>query len=89
LVASSDFGPKPQASPDALWTVLDPVNAGNNIVSPWNAFQIEELGDWFEEGFDAINRAIAADHRGDDSESLESLVELFGNPFKHHCEENS
>ncbi|WP_257455528.1 CBASS oligonucleotide cyclase [Archangium lipolyticum] len=89
LVAFTDFGPKPRASPDALWTVLDPVNAENNIVSQWNSFQIEELGDWLEEGFDAINRAIAADHRDDDSESLESLVELFGNPFKHYCEENS
>lgn len=88
LVAFADFGPKPLAPPGAHWAVLDPVNATNNIVSQWSAFQVEELGDWLEEGFDTINRAIAADHQDDDTESLESLIELFGNPFKHYCEEN-
>ncbi|NRD43295.1 CBASS oligonucleotide cyclase [Corallococcus exiguus] len=89
LVAFADFGSRASASPGALWAVLDPVNADNNIASQWSSFQIDELGDWFEEGFDAINRAIAADHRGDDSESLKSLIELFGNPFKHYCERDS
>ncbi|QSQ23212.1 hypothetical protein JY651_50445 [Pyxidicoccus parkwayensis] len=85
-VAFSDFSRLPAASGNAVWTVLDPVNPENNIVSQWDKFQVDELAEWLEEGCDSINRAIAADLRGDDVASLESLVELFGSPFKHHCE---
>ena len=86
LVAFSDFGRKPAALPKALWSVLDPVNSENNVVSQWGKFEIDELGDWLAAGYDVITRVIAADLRGDDAASLAALVELFGNPFKHHCE---
>jgi hypothetical protein len=85
-VAFADFRAIPAATSGQLWAVLDPVNPENNVVAPWTAFQIDELGEWFEEGFDAINRAIAADQREDDTASMASLIELFGNPFKHHGE---
>ncbi|WP_224371730.1 CBASS oligonucleotide cyclase [Hyalangium versicolor] len=85
-VAFNDFGPFPAVNSAAVWEVLDPVNPNNNIVSPWNNFQVEEFGEWLEESCDILHRAIAADLRGDDVASMVSLVELFGNPFKHHCE---
>ncbi len=85
-IAFSDFGPVPAANSAAVWEVLDPVNSENNVVSFWSKAQVEELGDWLEEGCDTLYRAVAADLRGDDVASLESLVELFGSPFKHHCE---
>jgi hypothetical protein len=85
-IVFSDFTRIPAATPTALWEVLDPVNPDNNVVSQWDKFQVEELGDWLEESFDTLNRAIAANLRGDDTASLEALVELFGNPFKHHSE---
>jgi Second Messenger Oligonucleotide or Dinucleotide Synthetase domain len=85
-VAFSDFLRIPASSSADAWSVLDPVNPDNNVVSQWDVFQIDELGDWFEEGYDIISRAIAADLREDPTASMEALVELFGNPFKHHCE---
>jgi hypothetical protein len=83
-IAFSDFGAVPPVVQNAGWVVLDPVNPENNVVSQWNAFQVDELGDWLEESLDLMNRAIAADLRGDDVESMEALVELFGNPFTHY-----
>jgi hypothetical protein len=85
-IAFNDFGPIPASSQTATWEVLDPVNPENNVVSQWSNAEVEELGDWLEEGCDILHRAIAADLRGDDVASMEALVELFGNPFKHHCE---
>lgn len=85
-IAFKDFGAIPAASKTAVWEVLDPVNSENNIVAPWKMAQIEELGDWLEEGGDILHRAIAADLQEDDVASLGALVEFFGNPFKHHCE---
>ncbi|MDC0709617.1 CBASS oligonucleotide cyclase [Stigmatella sp. ncwal1] len=85
-IAFKDFCPLPAVNSAALWEVLDPVNLDNNIVSPWNQFQVEELGEWLEKSCDILYRAIAADLRGDEVASMTSLVEFFGNPFKHHCE---
>jgi len=84
-VAFADFVWIPGPNASATWEVLDPVNSENNIASFWSKAQVDELGDWLEESFDVMSRAIAADLRGDDVESLESLVELFGNPIKHHA----
>lgn len=85
-IAFSDFGPLPPANQTSEWEVLDPVNSGNNVISQWGAAEVDELGEWLEEGCDTLHRAIAADLRGDDVASLESLTELFGSPFRHHCE---
>jgi hypothetical protein len=85
-VAFADFKSIPATSSGTVWAVLDPVNPDNNIVSPWDVFQVNELGDWLEESYDILSRAIAADLREDPTASMEALVDLFGNPFKHHCE---
>lgn len=71
----------------AGWEVLDPVNASNNVVSSWTGWQIEEFTTWLEQARDLMNSAIRYDLGGEDNESLRCLVQLFGSPFKHHCEE--
>lgn len=68
------------------WVVLDPVNPDNNVVSAWTGWQIEEFTQWLEQSRDLMNSAIRYDLEGEDIESLRCLVQLFGTPFKHHCE---
>ncbi|NTX33990.1 MULTISPECIES: CBASS oligonucleotide cyclase [unclassified Myxococcus] len=85
-IAFKDFVSIPAADQMVVWEALDPVNPGNNVISQWGTAEVDELGDWLEEACDTLHRVIAADLRGDDVASLESLVELFGNPFLHHCE---
>ncbi len=70
---------------DGVWTVLDPVNPDNNVITKWPGYHIDELADWFSRGRDHWARAIRADLQGKDAESLEALVELFGAPVRHHC----
>jgi hypothetical protein len=84
-VIFTDFAPKPAKIEEAKWTVLDPVNSANNVVSKLAGYQIDELAGWFAAGRDAWARAIGADLRGDDAASLAAPVELFGAPFKNHC----
>lgn len=83
-IAFSDFKSIPAVNRSVEWEVLDPVNGGNNIVSHWGYADVDELGEWLEESCDALNRAIAADMREDHEASLNHLVELFGNPIRHH-----
>lgn len=71
---------------DTIWTVLDPVNKQNNIVKNWNNIKISELARWFNTSHDDFNRAIAKDINGKDSESMDELVKIFGNPFKNNVE---
>jgi hypothetical protein len=85
-IVFKDFGAIPAANRSMEWEVLDPVNSGNNIISQWGYAEVDELGDWLEESCDTLNRAIAADLREDHVASLNHLVELFGNPFRHHSE---
>ena len=75
----------PAADRTVAWQVIDPVNPENNIAKKLQAYEIDELAEWFEGGRDAWNRAIAADLRQDDNRSLEHLVALLGSPFKNHC----
>ena len=72
----------------AAWEVLDPVAPSNNVVSAWSNWQIDTLAEWFAKGRDAWSRAIRCDQLNDDSGSLQHLVQLFGSPFKHHCDED-
>jgi hypothetical protein len=69
------------------WIVLDPVNADNNIMGKWDNNKLSEFTSWFEEARDSWNRIVRYDQDGDDNLALNELVKLFGNPFKHHCEE--
>ena len=68
------------------WEILDPVNAENNVVANWNASQREELARWFSEASRMLNLAIDYDCYEEDDSSLSSLADLFGKPFKNHCE---
>jgi hypothetical protein len=70
------------------WSVIDPVNPENNIVSNWSEMKREELADWFEKSRDDWSRAISSDLNGKDKKSLDQLVSIFGNSFKNHCDNN-
>lgn len=72
----------------AIWTVLDPVNAANNVVpKSWSNLQISELADWFASGRDQLARTITCDLQGDETRCLDLLADLFGSPIRHHHEE--
>jgi hypothetical protein len=84
-VTFEDFG-KPTAQPrGTLWTVLDPVVTGNNIVSSWVGYQIDELAEWFEEGRDSWVRILRMDAQGQESACLTELEGIFGSAFRAHC----
>jgi hypothetical protein len=83
-VTFTDFTRPPPPSP-GVWSVLDPVNPKNNAVGKWAGYQIDELADWFAAGRDAWGRTLAADLRSDDAASLAALVDVFGNPIRHHA----
>jgi hypothetical protein len=76
--------PKPDTSKS--WNVLDPVMPDNNVVKSWSGWQVDEFGDWLQEGAEIINRAIVADLQGRDGDSLEQLKLLFGKIFSSHCD---
>ncbi len=87
LVYFTDFdnhNPKVDAT---IWQVIDPVNRENNVAAKLQAYEIEELAGWFQEARESWSRAITADLNGDDIDSLDHLVTLFGNSFMNHCEE--
>ncbi|MEO1257407.1 MAG: CBASS oligonucleotide cyclase [Bacteroidota bacterium] len=68
-----------------LWQVIDPMDDSNNIVGHWKSDWIDELAEWLENGRDEIIRAIRYDEEGEDTKSLDCLVNLFGNSIKNHC----
>lgn len=80
------FSGAPGGAGTSTWEVLDPVNPSNNVVGGWSRLQVDQLAGWLADGRDAMHRAIRADALGDDRDSLNHLVELFGSPFKHHSE---
>jgi hypothetical protein len=70
-----------------LWSVLDPVNANNNVVhSDWSNIQLSEFAEWFSSARDIFGRLISNEYQGRDSAVDEALVELFGNPVITHGE---
>jgi hypothetical protein len=79
--------PTVEADRTSNWQVLDPVNPDNNLAQRFKPYEVDELGEWFENARDTLSRAIAADMTGDDNRSLDQMVSLFGNPFKNHCDE--
>jgi len=60
------------------------VNPENNAVSNLVGYQIDELAGWFASGRDAWGRALGADMRGEDTASLDALIEILGTPMRHH-----
>lgn len=85
-VVFMDYTPNPKKDASAAWTVLDPVNAENNIVKTWSSLKIQEFAEWFEEARDTWPRIVRNDIDKEDARSLDDLVSLFGNPFKNHCQ---
>jgi hypothetical protein len=81
-----DFYRTPVIDNTKAWNVIDPVMPANNIVAGWSGWQVSELADWFRDGSETMNRVIAADMVGRDSDSLTYLQALFGKIFSSHCE---
>ncbi len=84
-VIFSDFARPPPQPPGTAWTVLDPVAAGNNVVSSWAGYQIDEFAEWFEEGRDSWARVLRTSAQRQDSACLNELEALFGSAFRTHC----
>jgi hypothetical protein len=75
----------PDAPGNAMWQVVDPVNANNNVVhSTWGNIELEELASWFADGRDAMSRLVAHEAAGNDGTVDDILADLFGNPILTH-----
>lgn len=82
----NDFYKQPKPDTTKPWNVLDPVMSENNIVKGWSGWQVDELAEWLQEAAEIMNRAMAADSQGRDSDSLEQMKLLFGKIFSSHCD---
>jgi hypothetical protein len=70
-----------------LWSVLDPVNANNNVVhSDWSNIQLTEFAEWFERARDSLSGIMSREQAGRDSEVDQLLAELFGQAVITHGE---
>jgi len=70
---------------NALWQVIDPVNANNNVVhSTWGKIELEEFASWFADARDAMGRLVAYEAAVNDGTVDDILAELFGNPILTH-----
>jgi hypothetical protein len=85
-IGFTDFVKDPRArSAGMKWAIIDPVNAENNVIpTTWSDLHLAELARWFEGARDQWGRVIAHEMAGDTSASQRTLIEIFGNPFKHH-----
>lgn len=82
----NDYYKQPKPDTTKPWNVLDPVMPDNNIVKGWSGWQVDALSEWLQEAADIMNRAMAADSQGRDSDSLEQMKLLFGKIFSSHCD---
>lgn len=82
-IAFSDYGQGMASRGNALWMVADPMDSSNNIVAKWTEPQLRELALWFTSAYQHMLDACNNDLKGNDSASMNSLVLLFGNAFKH------
>lgn len=78
-----DFVNSSSAPSNSLWTILDPVNAKNNVVpSSWSNREIDELSQWFETARNTMTEVIKADIERNEPAALSALVVLFGPAIK-------
>ncbi len=82
----TDYVAAPAVATAAVWAVYDPVNTDNNVVSNWSGIMCDELAGWLEEGRDAMLDAITALQDDREGDGIESLVQVFGTPIRHHSE---
>lgn len=85
----TDFGAAPTVSAGPAWSVHDPVNSGNNVVEKWSGLMCDEFADWLEESRDAMYEVIAAFDDERETDGMNGLVRVFGNPILHHSDPNS
>lgn len=85
-VGFTDFVKDPLAKSAGMrWAVVDPVNSENNVIPVnWDDRHLTELAAWFEEARDQMRHVIASETASDSSGTKRALVDIFGNPFKHH-----
>jgi hypothetical protein len=84
----TDFAPAPAASEGRAWSIHDPVNKDNNVVDKWSGLMCDEFADWLEESRDAMYEVIAAFEDERETDGMNGLVRVFGNPIRHHSEWN-
>ena len=80
----SDYLRWSEAPPSRPWAVIDPVTLDNNIAGKLTESDARQLAAWLADARDAILAAISADMDEEDSEALQQLTRIFGNPILHH-----
>ena len=80
----SDYTPWASAPASAVWAVVDPVNKENNVADRLSTLDVDALADALAEARDAIQAAVSADEDDDESECLDELARVFGNPILNH-----
>jgi hypothetical protein len=85
-VGFTDFMTNPLSQSAGLpWAIIDPVNSANNVIpATWGNLHLKEIVDWFENARDHWGRVIAYEIADDNVASQRTLLDIFGNPFKHH-----
>jgi len=83
-----DFAtPRPEKI-TSIWKVIDPVNGENNAVpGSWSGIKLDEFRDWARAARDRVQQAIAHDIRGQESQAVSLMCEVFGPSFKNHSEQ--
>lgn len=69
-----------------IWRVQDPVNAINNVADKWSGVMCDELADWFDESRDLMYEALVSFNDRRETDGMEALARVFGNPILHHSE---
>jgi hypothetical protein len=85
-VAFADYTKMLPTAKVGTWSVHDPVNGENNVVSKMTALEIQELAEWFEEARDEMLTAVVAFEDERENDGLEALATIFGNAIRHHSE---
>jgi hypothetical protein len=70
----------------STWSVHDPVNGENNIVSKMTSLEMQELAEWFEDARDEMLNAVVAFEDERETDGMDALVAIFGNAIRHHSE---
>jgi hypothetical protein len=85
-VSFTDYARTVPPAQAGTWSVDDPANGDNNVVSKMTYLEIEELGDWFEEARDEMLNAMVAFEDDREGDGMEALATIFGNAIRHHSE---
>jgi hypothetical protein len=81
----SDFTTSAQSiGATSVWSVIDPINPGNNIAGYLNNTKINVLAEWLSQARDDVLQAIAAADDDEESSAIDALTPVFGTHILHN-----